>query len=183
LIASFLQKATQGGIFCRLAGLSLLFAACLFISLPATAKHNGATLKVDQGLFKVTGSIAKNSCSAQANFKSNSAKPVGFSIYWRPSESMHLLVAHPMVATTSGRQKLRFVFPDGTDLTFSTTAHGKILQMPLGLANNVPALFHAVKTNPNVQIEILGINDTILLELRDHKAVLDAMEDCRQWLI
>ena len=77
-------------------------------------------------------------------------------------------------------QKLRFLFPDGTDLAFTMKLSGTQLQMPLGLASNVPALFHAVKNNPNVRIEISGIEDSIELDLSAQNAVLEAMEACRE---
>ncbi len=169
------------GLFYKRA-LAMATAVIFFAAPPALAKHNGAELAQNHGNFRIIGIAAKNSCAAQTDQLSTGAKLVALSIYWRPDESIHLLFRHPDVDPAKGKTKLRFRFPDGTDLAFNMTPVGTMLQMPLGLAHNIPTLFYAVKNNPNVEIDIIGIDDKLKLDLAEWPAVWDAMEACGTWL-
>ncbi len=160
----------------------VLPVALLLLGPPAMAKHNGATMMDDRGLFQISGNAAKNACTAETRLNSAAANKVGLSIYWRPSQSIHLLVRHPAFQSSAAKQTLRFRFPDGTEMTFRLKQYGKIAQMPLGLETVVSSLFHAIKKNTSVTIDLVDVGDSIELDLSERKAVEDGMEACRQWL-
>jgi len=154
----------------------------LALTAPAVSATGGAELHENRGDFRIVGMAAKQSCAAQTDQPSVAGKSVALSIYWRPGKSAHLLFRHPDVDPAAGKAKLRFRFPDGTDLTFRMTPVGTMLQMPLGLAHNVPALFQAVKTNASVEIDIVGIDDKLDLGLEKWTEVKSALEACGKWL-
>jgi len=164
------------------AALSSLAALVMLSAMPAVSATDAAMLQENRGSFRIVGNRAKQSCAAQTDQPSRAGKSVSMSIYWKPGISADLLFRHPDVDASTGKAKLRFQFPDGTDLTFRMTPVGTILQMPLGLAHNVPALFHAVKTNARVEIDIIGISDKLDLDLAQWTEVKSAMEACGKWL-
>ncbi len=149
----------------------------------ATATHNGATLSENHGVFRILGNAAKQSCAAQANVKSVGAQNVGLSLFWLPSKSIHLLVSHPKVTAMGDTQKVRFIFPDGTNLSLRMALQGTQLQALLGLGSGVPSLFQAVKTNASVMIEMVEVGDRFQLDLSARDSVQKGLEDCREWLI
>jgi len=156
--------------------------ALLLVASPANAFHDGETLKLDFDQFNIHGSFSKKSCSAQADMKSAGGKNTGFSIYWRPGKGLHLLVKHPGNAAISGAQKIHFVFANGKKVTFPMKGKGALLQVPVGLGPRGSSFYSAVQANPSVRIDMPGVKDHVVVDLRQRDKVEAGMNLCREWL-
>ena len=157
-------------------------AAVFLTSTHAQAYHDGETLKIEKGDFRIIGSYTKAACSAQATLKSNAGAKVGFSIYWRPGKDLYLLVTHPKNASVSGRHKINFVFPDGKKVLFPMVKHGTQLQVPVGIGPRGASFYNALQSNRAVRLDMPMISDSVDVDLRLRAQVQQALEACEQWL-
>jgi len=162
----------------------ILAPALLVMSLTAPVHlwAKDATMFDNRGAFQLRGKVADNSCTAQTNLQSASDKPVGLALYWRPKKSLYLLVSHPDVSEDGSKQKIRFSFPSGKSIALKLTLRDKTLQARLGIGSNIPALFHEVKVNSSVNVELVGLNDSFRIDLSEKGNVQQGLLDCRAWL-
>ncbi|MBZ0127664.1 MAG: hypothetical protein K8F59_00980 [Rhodobacteraceae bacterium] len=161
--------------------LGLLLAA-LLLAAPALAYHQGETLRMKFQTFTIHGSVSKHSCSGQANVKSERGHMVGVAVHWRVGKSVMLLAQHPEYASAGGRQKIRFIFPDGKTIVLPMKLYGKQLQVPIGIGSQGLALYHALMDNPSVTVELTGIDDVVRVDLSDRFKAEQGALYCREWL-
>lgn len=162
--------------------LTLITALCLSIPGTAGAYHQGDSLKMNFGTFQVYGSYTKRYCSGQANLVSQQGHKVGASIYWNVGKTLYLLVSHPQIGSVQGRQKVRFLFPDGQKVTFPMNRHNDQLQVPVGIGPRGVAFYNAVMANTRVTVELTGVNDTVEVDLKDRDKAEKGAIYCREWL-
>ncbi len=163
----------------------LLFASAIMalsLAAPLQISAKEATMFDNRGAFQLRGKVADRSCTAQTNLQSASNKPVGLALYWRPKKSLFLLVSHPDATNDGSKQKIRFRFPDGKSIALKLTLRDKTLQARLGIGSNIPALFHEVKINSSVMIELEGLNDSFRIDLAEKGNVQQGLLDCQKWL-
>lgn len=156
--------------------------AALLLAMPALAYHQGETLKMKFRTFTIHGSVSKRSCSGQANVKSRRGHMVGVAVHWRVGKSVMLLARHPDYTSAGGKQKIRFIFPDGKKIILPMKLYGKQLQVRIGIGSHGLALYDALMENPSVTVELTGIDDVVEVDLSDRFNAEKGALYCREWL-
>lgn len=159
---------------------ALVLGLAMALPAPASAHHFGETYKRQFKTAVVQGSFRNRACAVQANVRSARKKIVTFGIYWRPGKSLHLVATHPDYASVSGAQKIQFRFPDGQGIAFPMLRTGKKLQIDLGFGSKAQTFNKMVRANKSVTIDLLGVKDRMVVDLREQAKIIAAFKFCRE---
>ncbi len=139
----------------------------------------GESFRTSFGPFKIVGSFSKQMCQAQQVARSANGANVGFTVYWRPGRSLHLVTQHPAYRQVEGRQPIRFTFPDGRSMEFDMARNGSVLGTQIGFGGKAQQFYRLLDSNRSLRIDMPGIGDSVPIDLAMRDEVIRAMFFCR----
>ena len=139
-------------------------------------------IKLSFGSFDVYGTYSKKSCAAQTFLTSARGQRLGSSIYWVPGRALYVMTKHPGYAQVSGAQTVQFRFPDGQAMAFKMKRKGTRVQASIGFGATARKFYKMMAANNAMQIELVGVQDTVSVNLDPREQLEGAMRHCRDWL-
>ncbi|MBV0911876.1 hypothetical protein [Anianabacter salinae] len=146
---------------------------------PVLAQDLGETFRTRFGPFTVVGTFSKQTCQAQQTARSAQGQAVGFTVYWRPGRSLHLITQHPGYRAVQGNQPIRFVFPDGRAMDFDMTRNGSVLGTQIGFGSKAQQFYRLLEANQSLRIDMPAVNDSVQIDLAMRPELIRAMFFCR----